>query len=805
MLFNYLKTALRNLLKNPLFSFINISGLALGMALFLLIFQYVRFELSYDTFHQDHENIVRLSYSKFKDGKRAFNSVLSYSGVPSRMKEEFPEVADYVRIVPTYRESLINYKDLYFKERGIVFADSTLFNIFSFNLLQGDPNSVLNEPFTAVISEKIAQKYFGNENPIGKSFRRGNNQDYTITGVFEDIPKNSHIKFDFVMSHATLRTLMGPDRADNDFRMYHAHAYYKLLPETNLDDLRAKFPDFVDKYVGGEELRKINTILEFEIQKIKDIHLYSHKDNEAETNGNSKTVYFFMLIAVIILVIALVNYINLSTSRSLERAREVGMRKVIGGQKAQLISQFLIESALINLLAFIAAGVIIALVRPLYFQLTGIPSSLSFFNDTPFIMSAILVFFASAFLSGLYPAFVLSSFKPLSVIKGKFGNSKSGIILRKALVVIQFAALLAIMTGTFTVYKQIKFMQSQDLNVDIDRTLVLKAPVSVDSTYVNQLESFKEDIIQYDAIESMTSSALIPGSKWLGQTWFKPYGAPDDETQFCYINQIDYDFIDSYGLKLVAGRNFSRDFASDNQACILNETAVKSFGIKDAETAVTERMDAFFAEDGSPIIGVIADYYQESLKNETKPVIFMLSPSLSFYSLKIKENNLEDLVSFVQDKWEQYFGNNPMEYFFLEDFFDQQYKEDRQFGKLFNISSIFAIVISYLGLLGLTMYTVLQRRKEIGIRKVLGASTNTILYIFSTDFMKLVAISIVIAVPVSYYLINNWLQNYANRIDLQWWFFALPALLMIVFATIVINFQILKTARTNPSLILRCE
>lgn len=805
MIKNYLKTAFRNIFKNPLFSLINILGLALGMALFLLIFQYVKFELSYDTFHKGHENIVRLSYSKFKDGKRAFNSVLTYSGVPSRMKEEFPEVLDYVRIVPTYNESLINYEDKYFKEGGIVFADSTLFSIFSFSLVKGDPVMALSEPFTAVISESTAKKYFGEENPIGKSFRRGTRQNYTITGVFQDVPENSHIKFDFILSHTTLRTLMGHDRAENNFGVYHAYAFFKLQPETDLDALRLKFPGFVDKYVGGEELRKINTILEFEIQKIEEIHLNSHKDNEAETNGNSKIVTFFMLIAVIILIIALVNYINLSTSRSLERAREVGMRKVIGGQRGQLIFQFLIESALINLLAIAISGVLITLAQPIYFQFTGIPSEVLFLNDTQFIIGVIILYITTVLLSGLYPAFVLSSFKPLSVIKGKFGNSKSGIYLRKGLVVGQFAALLAIMTGTFVVYKQIKFMQNQGLNVDIANTLVLKAPVSIDSTYVNQLKSFKDDIVQYDAIESMTASALVPGSKWLGQTWFKKFGAPDEELQFCYINQVDYDFIDSYKLKLVSGRNFSRDYPTDNEACILNEKAVSSFGFKDAETAINDRMESFFAENGSPIIGVISDYHQESLKNDTKPVIFMLSPSLSFYSLKIKEGNLEDLLSFIKEKWGHYFGNNPMEYFFLEDYFDQQYKEDRQFGKLFNISSIFAIIISYLGLLGLTLYTALQRKKEIGIRKVLGANTSSILYIFSTDFMKLVAISIVIAVPISFYLINNWLLNYANRISLQWWFFVLPALLMIIFATIVINLQILKTARTNPSLILRCE
>jgi putative ABC transport system permease protein len=807
MISNYLKIAYRNLIKHPIFSFINIFGLALGMAFSLLILQYVKFEFSYDTFHKDHENIVRLSFSKIKDGNQAFNSVLNYSGVPSRMKEEFPEIVDYVRIAPSYRELMISYKDIYFKENAVVFADSTLFTIFSFNLIKGDPISALSKPFTVALSKSAATKYFGNEDPIGKTLRMGIGIEhlYTVTGVFEDIPYNSHIKFDFALSHSSLHTLLGYDRVENNFNMYHSYAFYKLLPDTDLDALRAKFPAFIDKYFGGEELRKMNTILEFEIQKIEEIHLNSHKDNEARTNGNLKTVHFFMLIAAIILVIALVNYINLSTSRSLERAREVGMRKVIGSNRRQLIVMFLTESVLINLLAIVVAGLIIILARPLYVQLTGIPSSLTFLKDFEFIFGIVILFIISTFLSGLYPSFILSSFVPLSVIKGKFGSSKSGMIMRKVLIVFQFAALVAIMTGTFVVYKQINFMRNQNLNVDIERTLVLKAPVQIDSTYVGKLEPFKEEIIQYDGIESMTLSSLIPGSDWGEQTWFKPWGASDDEQQYCCINLVDYDFVDSYGLKLVAGRNFSRDHSTDNQAFLINERAVKQFGFESIEKAIGGTIDAPFTEISHPIIGIIADYHQESLKNETKPVIFILSPSLNYYSIKIKDQNIDELIPFLQQKWGLYFGNNPMEYFFLDDFFDHQYKEERQFGKLFNIASLFSIIISYLGLLGLTIYTVLQRKKEIGIRKVMGANTRSILVIFSIDFMKLVLISILIAIPSSYYLINNWLQNYAYRISLHWWFFALPALIMASFALLVINLQILKTAKTNPAWILRYE
>jgi putative ABC transport system permease protein len=805
MISNYLKIAYRNLIKHPIFSFINIFGLALGMAIFLLILKYVQFEFSYDTFHKNQEDIVRLSYSKIKEGKRSFNSALIYSGVPSRMKNEFPEVTDYVRIVPTNRESLINYNDIYFKEGGIVFADSTLFTIFSFELLQGDPLTVLTEPFTAVISESVAKKYFGDEDPIGKSLQRGENQLYTVTGVFKDIPINSHIKFNFVLSHSSLHSLMGFDRVENDFRFYHGYTYLKLVPGTNLEALRNKFPGFVDKYAGGEELRKINTILEFEIQKIKEIHLGSHKDNEAEVNGNENIINFFILIAAIILIIALVNYTNLSTSRSIERAREVGMRKVIGARRQQLITQFLTESVLLNFLAIVLAGLIIVLVHPIYFQLTGIPSSMSFLNDFKFILGIVFIFIISAFLSGLYPSLVLSSFVPLSVIKGKFKTSKSGVMLRKILVIGQFAALLTIMTGTFTVYKQIKFMQNQDLNVNIDRTLVLKAPVQIDSTYIEKLDAFKEEVIKYDAIESMTSSSLIPGSKWLGQTWFKRFGATDDELQFCYMNYIDYYFIDSYELKLMAGRNFSTDFTTDRNAIIINERAMKQFGFENAEKAIQDRLHSYSNENGIPIIGVVADYNQESLKNDLKPIMFFLAPTLNYYSIKMKDQNINEMIPFLQEKWGTYFGNNPMEYFFLDDFFNQQYKGDRQFGKLFNISSMFAIIISYLGLLGLTLYTVLQRKKEISIRKVMGATTMSILVIFSIDFIKLVLISTVISLPFSYYLINKWLLNYASRTSLHWWYFALPALIMIIFALIIINLQILKTAKTNPVHTLRCE
>ena len=805
MLINYIKIAYRNLIKNPLFSFINIFGLALGIAICLLILQYVKFEYSYDTFHKNHEDIVRLSYSKIKEGKRAFNSALTHTGVPSRMKEDFPEITDYVRIVPNNTEYLVSYNDIYFIEDCFVFADSTLFTIFSFDLLQGNPLNVLSEPLSVVISESTAKKYFGDDDPIGKSLNMGRNEYFTVTGVFKDIPFNSHIKFDFVLPYSYLYTLMGFEQAENDFTNYRSYTYLKLMPGTELDALRNKFPAFIDKYLGGEELRGFNTIPEFDIQKIEEIHLGSHKDNDVEANGNESIINFFMLIAVIILIIALVNYTNLSTSRSIERAKEVGMRKVIGGHRRQLITQFLTESALINLLAIVLAGLIIVLVHPIYFQLTGIPPSMSFLYDFEFILAIVFIFIISTFLSGLYPSLVLSSFASISVIKGKYSTSKSGVILRKILVIGQFAALLAIMIGAFTIYKQIDFMQNQDLNVNIDQTLVLKAPIEIDSTYIRKLDAFKSEIIKYDAIESMTSSALIPGSKWLRQDWVKRFGATDDELQFCYVNQVDYDFIDSYELKLLAGRNFSKDYTTDWDALIINESAMNRFGFENAEKAIQGKMYSDYIETGRPIIGVIADYHQESLKNENKPMIFRLAPSLNYYSIKIKNQNMDELITFLEHKWKLYFGNEPMEYFFLKDFFNQQYKEDRQFGKLFNISSMFAFIISYLGLVGLTLYTVLQRKKEIGIRKVMGATTKSIFVIFSTDFIKSVLISIVIALPVSYYLINNWLQNYAYRISLHWWFFALPALIMVIFALLVINLQILKTARTNPSIILRYE
>lgn len=805
MLFNYLKIAYRNLIKNPLFSFINIFGLALGMAICLLILQYVKFEFSYDTFHKNHENIVRLSYSTVKEGERVFNSALTQTGVPSRMKEEFPEVIDYVRVLPNNTEYLVSYNNNYFIEDCFVFADSTLFTIFSFDLLQGNPLNVLSEPLSVVISESFAKKYFGDDDPIGKSLNMGRNEYFTVTGVFKDIPVNSHIKFDFALPYSYLYNLMGFERAENDFVSYYSYTYLKLQSGTELAALRNKFPAYIDKYLGGEELRKINIIPEFEIQKIEEIHLGSHKDNEVEANGNEKIVNFFMLIAAIILIIALVNYINLSTSRSIERAREVGMRKVIGGQRQQLIAQFLTESALINLLALLLALVIIILVHPIYFQLTGIPASMSFLSDFEFILGIVFIYIISTLLSGLYPSFILSSFVPLSVIKGKFSTSKSGVILRKFLVIGQFAALLAIMTGTFIIYKQIDFMQNQDFNMNIDQILVLKAPIEIDSTYIRKLDAFKEEIVKYDAIESMTASSLIPGSEWQRQTWTKRFGATDDELQFCYVNHVDYDFINSYELKLVAGRNFSKDYTTDWDALIINERAMKQFGFDNAKKAIQGKMDFDFNETGRPIIGVIADYHQESLRSETKPMVLRLAPSLNYYSMKIKNQNLGELIPFLEQKWKLYFGNEPMEYFFLDNFFNQQYKGDRQFGKLFGISSLFVIMISYLGLLGLTIYTVLQRKKEIGIRKVMGATTNSILNVFSTDFMKLVFISIVVAIPLSYYFINNWLKNYASRISLHWWHFALPALIMIIFALFVINFQIIKTARTNPANILRYE
>ncbi len=776
MLSNYLKAALRNILKNKIFSIINILGLAIGMAGCLLITQYVLHELSYDQMQSRKDRIFRIQLDRYNKGELTTRWAAGAVGIGPDLKANFPEVKNYTRM-NDFQGTLAN-GETYFKEYHIYFASEDFFKIFSFKLTRGVDSLVLKEPHKVVLSTTMAKKYFANENPVGKILKVDGKVDYEVTGVFEDVPENSHMKFDALFSFSTFLTFVGNP---NDLNSYQWDGFmtYILLDEKSDPKLfESKLPAFVEKR-KGEEMKRDNAGMVFHLEPITDIHLYSNNlMMEFGPNGNGKAVSFLAIIAGFILIIAWINYINLATARSMERAREVGVRKVMGSFRSQLIRQFLMESFLIKLGAFLFALLLVWLLLPAFSELAGRKLEITLLQSPGFWKGAIALFALGVLLAGLYPAFVMSGFKPVDVLKGRLQASAGGSYLRKGLVIFQFVASITLIVGTFTVYRQLSFMRNSDLGVNIERTLVLNGPSISDSTYVNRFEAFQNDLLAYPEIAKVSASTSVPGRQpnWNAGGIRRISESQDKGNQYRVLG-IDYEFVETFQLHLVAGRNFSKDRKTDRAAVFFNESAVKLMGFKSTEEALEEKI--YFWGDTFKIVGVLKDYHQESLKKDIEPLIFRLIPdATSFYSLSIKSENMAQAIQRAEEKFKYHFPGNPFQFFFLDQYYNQQYQADQQFGKVFGVFAMLAIFIACLGLFGLSSYTVVQRTKEIGVRKVLGASVPQVITLLFKDFAILVMVAIVLAVPVSWWVMFNWLNEFANRIPLSWWIFVVPSLIV---------------------------
>jgi len=803
MLTNYFKTAIRNLFKHKIFSLINIFGLAIGIAACLLILQYARFELSYDDFQANADRIFRVQQNRYNDGKLSTQWAAGAAGIGPAVKEAIPEIETFAKLTKT--GGVITYGNEKFREEKMYFANDAFLPMFSYKVIRGKVAGALAEPNTAVITASAAKKYFGKQNPLGKTISRNKKQDYKITAIVADMPANTHLKFEVLLSFATFVKFTSPE-AETGFNWDGFYTYLLLKPHTDPAVVEIKMAQMIDKRFG-ETLKASNEKVEYRLQPVKDIHLYSNYMMEAEPNGDGKSVRFLLIISIFIIVIAWINYINLSTARSIERAREVGIRKVLGSYRSQLIRQFLIESLLINLLAVVVAFLLVVISLPLFNSFTGKEISFSLLGDGKFWLALAGIFVAGTFLSGLYPAFVLSSFKPIAVLKGRLAKTSHGSFLRQALVIIQFAASVALMVGTYSVYRQLKFMQDQDLGVQIDQTLILRGPNVTDSTYMEQLTAFKTEMKRVPGIHTVTASTEVPGQKvgWNAGGIRLTGSDPGKSNQYRVIG-IDYDFIDAYKLKILKGRKFSEQYGTDRQSVLFNEAAVKLMGFTKLEDALNKRID-FWGETYT-IIGVLTNHHQESLREAYDAHIFRLIPdSDNFYSIKMQPgtHNWNDIIKKTESKWTAFFPGNPFEYFFLDDHFQEQYKADRQFGTTFSLFAMLAIFVACLGLFGLASFVTTQRTKEIGIRKISGAGISSILILLTKDFIKPIFISFAIAAPITYYLIQQWLENFAFKISISPWMFIFPAILILLIAIITISTQTIKAASANPVKSLRTE
>ncbi|HEY4061533.1 MAG TPA: ABC transporter permease [Puia sp.] len=802
MISNFFIIAIRNLRKHKVFSFINIFGLALGIAASLMILQYARYELSYDRFEPNAGRIYRLQLDRYHDGKLATRWAAGATGIGPAVKDALPEVESFARLAGS--GSIVSYKDKEFREKRIFFTNDAFLSMFSYPALQGTVNGALKDIFTAVITASTARKYFGAEDPLGKMISMNKRDFFKVTAVVPDPPANTHLKFDILLSWATLLKWRGPE-LETRWNWDGFFNYILVRPGTDPKQLEKKIASVVQAK-WGEEMKSVHEGMVFHLQALPDIHLYSNYMFEAEVNGDGKSVYFLLAIAVFIIVIAWINYINLATARSIERAKEVGVRKVLGSLRRQLINQFLFESLLINGLAVILAFLLILACLPLFNAITGKELHFSLFKDPLFWAVLAGLFITGTFLSGLYPAFVLSSFKPIAVLKGKLSKTGHGAFLRQSLVIIQFIASVILMVGTFAVYRQLHFMQHQDLGVQISQTLVIKGPGVLDSTYTAKLSGFKTEALRLPGVQKMSLSTEVPGNKvgWNAGGIRLVGSDPTTGDQYRIIG-IDHDFLDAFGLKLLKGRNFYTGTA-DSLSVLFNEAATKKIGFKNPEDAINKRIE-FWGRQYT-IVGVVSNHHQESLRQDYDAHIFRYFPDAnSYYSLKLtaSQNNWSELVSAVQNQWKTFFPGNPFEYFFLDDHFADQYKADRQFGQTFGLFAGLAIFVSCLGLLGLAAFVTNQRTKEIGVRKIVGASISSILLLLTKDFIRPVLIAFVIAIPITWYLLKKWLDNYAFRITISPWLFILPGLLILAIAILAVSTQTLRAASANPSKSLRTE
>jgi putative ABC transport system permease protein len=816
---NYLKTAWRNLVKNKIFSFINIAGLAIGMAACLLILQYVNFELSYDQFNKNVNDLFRVYNDRYQNGKLVQHGTITYSAIGKAMQNDYPEVINHARVEP-FGNTIITYNNKKFDEQQVIAVDNSFINMFSYSLIAGDENTALKEPYAAILTQTAANRYFGNyENNfaslLGKMIVMGrDSMPYKITGICKDVPENSHLQFDILASYVTMLAGKNPYKeADYDFTDSDFWHYIQLRHGTNYKSLEAKLAAFSQKYFQGNKIS--GSVEKFYLQPLAKAHLYSDFEYEIGKTGSATVVWGLLIIALFIIVIAWVNYINLSTAKSVERGKEVGVRKVTGATKSQLIEQFLAESFLINIFALALAFLLVFALQTPFNSLVQHKLSLSFLfqkslGGYSITIGLLALIITGIFISAFYPAFVLSSFKPIFVLKGKFSTSKKGIVLRKGLVIGQFAITVALIIGSFIVYLQIKYMSEQELGMNISQMLIIKPPVlsGFDSSFMARENSFKEEVKQIASVNGAATSGRMAGEE-MGRA-FNVHRSDDNSGNHFTIRNMgaDYDFINVYGIKLLAGRNFSRlDYNPDYNKLhniLLNTFAVKVLGFSSNEDAVGKSIVMFNKK--WDVIGVINDYHQKSLRYPLEPMI--LEPLYSTYnpiSIKVTTANLTSTIKAIKAKYSDFFPGNLFDYYFLDEKFNEQYKDDQLFGKAFSIFAGFAVFIACLGLLGLSLFATTQRTKEIGVRKVLGASVSNIIVLLSKDFIKLVIIAFIIASPVAWFVMHSWLQGFAYRINISWWIFLAAGLLSVIIALATISFQAIKAALSNPVKSLRTE
>ncbi len=809
MLRNYLKIAIRNLGRHKFISFINLFGLTIGLTCCLLITIYILNELSYDRHNTNAKNIYRVTRD-FNNSEGVVSLRLSTVSPPFGyyLPTDFPEIKKMTRLLNN-GTTPTKYQDKIFNEKNVYFADENLFDVFTVKVLKGNPRTALYNPFSVMLTEEAAKKYFGNDDPMDKTIRFSNQFDVKVTGIYKAFPSNAHMHPDMMLSFNTLKdsAVYGERNLQTNWGNNSFFTYLLMPDNFSPEKMTARFPAFIDKRMAGEEYvgQQASKFTKLGLQKLTDIHLYSHTDYEAEPNSDITRVYIFSAIALFILLIACINYMNLSTARSALRAREIGIRKVVGANKKELMGQFLGESILLCWVAMVLAGLLTYFALPWLNKASGQDLSFDTLLQPGIIVALFLIPFVVGIISGIYPALFMSSFQPVKTLKGLFKMDGGSISFRKVLVVAQFSIGIILIITTIIVFEQLHFIQKKSLGFDKERVVTMAYTNEVGRQY----ESFRNELLQNSAFKSMTRSSRIPTGRLLdnmGASTISGDSLRPVVTDIKFVSS-DHDFTSTFGIPMIAGRYFSRDYGTDTASFVINESTVKALGWKNANEAIGK--DFKYGNQKGHIIGVINDFHFESMHQAIVPMIMLMFPPSQPYfnnlSIKISGNNIAPALSYMEKTWKKYFPETPVDYTFLDDNFDKLYQAEQRQATLFTTFACIAIFIACLGLFGLSAFAISQRIKEIGIRKVLGANVGTIVTLLSKDFLKLVGVAALLAFPVAWYFMKNWLQDFAYRINMPWWVFIIAGVVAALIALITISFQAIKAALMNPVKSLRTE
>lgn len=786
---NYLKTAFRNLIKHKVYSFICIFGLSVGLACCILILLFIRDELSFDKFHESADRIYRVTY-EFDWEDRIDPYAKSQAPLAPALLQEFPEISQAVRFAQRINEQ-IGFKQKQFLESGLMLADPSIFEVFTFPLLRGDPETALKDPHSIVLTEKIAKKYFGDEDPIGQVMNLGDEtvKDYEVTGILEDIPSNSQLRFDFLISFENQKGNIG-------WGAYNYTTYVKLAPGADPLALEDRFPAFLAKFRGKEIVDRDK----LHLQPLTHIHLHSNLRNDLATNRQLSHVYYFAGIALLILILACINFINLVTARSVEREKEVGLRKVVGAARSQLVKQFLSESLLQAFLAFLLALVLVEFFLPVFNEITRKELDFWIFDDLGLSALLIGLMLVVGILAGSYPSFLISGFQPASIFRKNLGNKalSQALSLRNFLVVVQFTISVIFLFSTFIMHIQMTFIRSKNLGYDKEHMIVL--PIYFRDVQPNY-QPFKAELLRDPQVLSASATSFLPSDHGYRQnTWWEGLAADDTSYMMSWI-AVDHDFVETLKLKITQGRDFSQEYLTDAKgAYLLNKAAVQMIGWENPlgkQFEIVER---------GPVVGVVDDFHFQSLHTELKPMALHIYPKGFRYLLvRISANDISKSIQTLSREWQKFFPERLFAYSFFDEDFDRIYKSEAHLLKTSNYITGLAILIACLGLFGLASFTAARRTKEIGIRKVLGAGVYRIVSLLSQDFVRLVLVGILIAYPFSYVISSRWLQNFAYRVRIDIWTFLLVAVLVLLTSLVTVIYQAVKAATTDPVKTLRHE